>query len=177
MARTGFPSPNLGEVPYRGEVHRGEHEPILGRDLFEAVQAKRAANAVARQVRLRGAAAILTGRLFDDRGNRMGPTHANKLGVRVAGDFAESEGQSRQHRPRAGPRGRDPRVRSAVSSAAQSGEAATASSFRALGGTKQYLAGLPAITQRKAAGQGQQADPNPREQDDARRQAYDRYRR
>jgi hypothetical protein len=58
----------LGEVPYRGEVHRGEHEPILGRDLFEAVQAKRAANAVARQVRLRGAAAILTGRLFDDRG-------------------------------------------------------------------------------------------------------------
>src|ERR1700682_1796558 len=82
MARTGFPSPNLGEVPYRGEVHRGEHEPILGRDLFEAVQAKRAANAVARQVRLRGAAAILTGRLFDDRGNGMSPTHANKLGVR-----------------------------------------------------------------------------------------------
>jgi site-specific DNA recombinase len=62
MARTGFPSPNLGEVPYRGEVHRGEHEPILGRDLFEAVQAKRAADAVARQVLLRGAAAILTGR-------------------------------------------------------------------------------------------------------------------
>jgi site-specific DNA recombinase len=70
----------LGEVTYRGEVHRGEHEPI--RDLFEAVQAKRAANAVARQVRLRGAAAILTGRLFDDRGNRMSPTHANKRGVR-----------------------------------------------------------------------------------------------
>src|ERR1700720_3949546 len=38
--------------------------------------------AVARQVRLRGAAAILTGRLFDDRGNRMSPTHANKRGVR-----------------------------------------------------------------------------------------------
>src|SRR6476661_5266415 len=37
---------------------------------------------LARQVRLRGAAAILTGRLFDDRGNRMSPTHANKLGVR-----------------------------------------------------------------------------------------------
>jgi hypothetical protein len=52
-------------------VHRGEHEPILSRDLFEAVQAKRAANAVDRQVRLRGSAAILTGRLFDDRGNRM----------------------------------------------------------------------------------------------------------
>ena len=35
----------IGEITYRGEVHRGEHEPILGRDVFEAVQAKRAANA------------------------------------------------------------------------------------------------------------------------------------
>ena len=42
----------------------------------------KAANAVARHVRLRGSAAILTGRLFDDRGNRMSPTHANKRGVR-----------------------------------------------------------------------------------------------
>src|SRR5713101_4601993 len=41
----------LGEVMYRGEVHAGEHEPILDRELFAAVQAKRAANAVARKVR------------------------------------------------------------------------------------------------------------------------------
>ena len=72
----------VGEVIYRGEVHRGEHEPILTRDLFEAVQAKRATNAVARQVTLRGSVALLAGRLFDDRGNRMSPTHANKRGVR-----------------------------------------------------------------------------------------------
>jgi site-specific DNA recombinase len=72
----------IGEVAYRGEVHRGEHEPILSRDLFEAVQEKLAANAVARQVRLKGSAALLTGRLFDDRGNRMSPTHANKKGAR-----------------------------------------------------------------------------------------------
>jgi DNA invertase Pin-like site-specific DNA recombinase len=72
----------IGEVMYRGEVHRGEHEPILDRDLFEAVQAKLSANAVARKVRLRGSASILTGRIFDDRGNRMSPTHSNKLGVR-----------------------------------------------------------------------------------------------
>ena len=30
----------IGEVVYRGEVHRGEHEPILDRDVFEAAQAK-----------------------------------------------------------------------------------------------------------------------------------------
>ena len=72
----------IGEITYRGEMHHGEHEPILTRDLFEAVQAKRVSNAVARHVRLRGSAAILTGRLFDDRGNRMSPTHSNKRGVR-----------------------------------------------------------------------------------------------
>jgi site-specific DNA recombinase len=72
----------IGEVTYRSEVHRGEHEPILTRALFEAVQEKLAANAVARQIRLRGSAAPLAGRLFDDRGNRMSPTHANKKGAR-----------------------------------------------------------------------------------------------
>jgi hypothetical protein len=63
-------------------VYRGEHEPILAHDVFEAVQAKLAANAADRQVRLRGSAALLVGRLYDDRGNRMSPTHANKNGVR-----------------------------------------------------------------------------------------------
>ena len=48
----------IGEVVYRGEVHRGEHEPILDCDLFKAVQAKLAANTVERQVRLKGSPAI-----------------------------------------------------------------------------------------------------------------------
>src|SRR6266576_1648804 len=52
----------IGEVVYRGEVHRGEHEPILNSALFEAVQAKPAAQAVARRCRLRGSPAILRGR-------------------------------------------------------------------------------------------------------------------
>jgi DNA invertase Pin-like site-specific DNA recombinase len=72
----------IGEVVYRGATHRGEHEPILDRELFEAVQAKLATNTVMRQVRLKGSPAILTGRIFDDRGNRMSPSHSNKLGVR-----------------------------------------------------------------------------------------------
>ena len=72
----------IGEVAYRGEVHRGEHEPILERTLFEAVQAKLASNAVDRSSRLRGSPALLAGRIFDDRGNRMSPTHSNKRGVR-----------------------------------------------------------------------------------------------
>jgi site-specific DNA recombinase len=72
----------IGEVVYRGAVHRGEHEPILESALFAAVQGKLAAQAVARRCRLRGPSALLTGRLFDAYGNRMSPTHANKGGAR-----------------------------------------------------------------------------------------------
>ena len=72
----------IGEVVYRGDVYRGEHEPILERTLFEAVQGKLAAQAVARRCRLRGSPALLTGRIFDACGNCMSPTHANKRGVR-----------------------------------------------------------------------------------------------
>ena len=72
----------IGEVAYRGEVHRGEHRAILDAALFEAVQGKLAAQAVARRCRLRGSPALLTGRIFDQCGNRMSPTHANKRGAR-----------------------------------------------------------------------------------------------
>src|SRR5262249_14134585 len=72
----------IGEVVYRGEVYRAEHEPILESALFEAVQGKLAAQAVARRCRLRGSPAILGGRLFDICRNRMSPTHTNKGGAR-----------------------------------------------------------------------------------------------
>jgi site-specific DNA recombinase len=72
----------IGEVVYRGAVHRGEHEPILDAALFAAVQGKLAAQAVARRCRLLGPSALLTGRIFDAYGNRMSPTHTNKGGAR-----------------------------------------------------------------------------------------------
>jgi site-specific DNA recombinase len=81
---------STGASPQEPVLHRRSGVPgtpesielIFDRDLFEAVQAKLAANAVARKVRLRGSASILSGRIYDDRGNRMSPTHSNKLGVR-----------------------------------------------------------------------------------------------
>jgi site-specific DNA recombinase len=72
----------IGEVVYRGEVYRAEHEPILESTLFEAVQSKLAVHAVARRCRLRGSPALLAGRLFDVCGNRLSPTHTNKAGAR-----------------------------------------------------------------------------------------------
>jgi site-specific DNA recombinase len=78
----GSPRRRLKPGTVRGEVHHGEHKPILDSALFEAVGAKLAAQAVERRCRLRGLPAILSGRLFDHRGNRMSPTHANKRGAR-----------------------------------------------------------------------------------------------
>jgi hypothetical protein len=72
----------IGEVVYKGAVHLGEQEPILDRALFDAVQAKLAASASERQLKLRGSPSILAGRIFDDRGNRMTHTPTNKRGAR-----------------------------------------------------------------------------------------------
>ena len=72
----------LGEVVYRGKVSQGEHAAILEPELFAAVQ-ERLTEQHHGFIRARaGSQALLLGRLFDDRGNRMSPTHANKQGVR-----------------------------------------------------------------------------------------------
>lgn len=72
----------IGQIVYRGAVYPAAHPPILGRELFEAVQAKLSEQRVATTTRRTSSAALLMGRLFDDRGNRMGPTHAVKSGRR-----------------------------------------------------------------------------------------------
>ena len=72
----------IGDVVYQGEVHKGEHEPILDRELFEAVQAQLAEGKVRRRLTRSKSPAILIGLIFDDRGNPMSPSHANKKGVR-----------------------------------------------------------------------------------------------
>jgi site-specific DNA recombinase len=98
----------IGEIVYRGATHQGGHQPIIERELFETVQARLAENAVRRQTRLRGSPAILTGRIFDDRGNRMSPSHTNKLGVRYR--YYVSHAILQQRRSEVGGVGRVPAV-------------------------------------------------------------------
>jgi site-specific DNA recombinase len=52
--------------------------PILDRDLFEAVQRKLAKGRNGRRTAGASPDALLTGRIFDDRGNRMSPSHSRK---------------------------------------------------------------------------------------------------
>jgi hypothetical protein len=96
----------IGEVAYRGAIHAGGHQAIIERELFEAVQARLAENAVDRRAKLRSSPAILIGRIFDDRGNRMSPSHTNKGGVRYR--YYVSHAILQQRQSEAGSVGRVP---------------------------------------------------------------------
>jgi DNA invertase Pin-like site-specific DNA recombinase len=68
----------LGEINHRNRSWPGEHLPIVERELFDAAQDKLAANRNSHHERLNPSDALLAGRIFDDRGNRMTPSHAKK---------------------------------------------------------------------------------------------------
>jgi site-specific DNA recombinase len=72
----------IGEVTFKGEVLKGEQTPIIDNELFEAVQTKLTEQVNNHKVKRKASEALLTGRIFDDRGNRMTPSHARKGGIK-----------------------------------------------------------------------------------------------
>ena len=56
-------------------------EPILDRDLFDAVQAKLNEQRNSRPAAQSKSESLLIGRIYDDRGNRMTPSHVRKAGI------------------------------------------------------------------------------------------------
>lgn len=71
-----------GEIAHKGRIHPADHEPILDRALFEAVQAQLEAGAVTRTLEHAATTYLLKGRLYDSAGNRMTPSHSVKKKVR-----------------------------------------------------------------------------------------------
>jgi DNA invertase Pin-like site-specific DNA recombinase len=72
----------LGEIHHGGKWFKGEHQPILDRTTFNRVQSQLKSNTVNRPKGQSANNAPLTGKLFDDSGNRMGPSFTRKNGVR-----------------------------------------------------------------------------------------------
>ena len=72
----------LGEINHRDKTYPGEHQPIIEQALFDQVQAKLDENLRGRRLQSQRSDALLLGKLFDDRGNRMTPSYAIKKGVR-----------------------------------------------------------------------------------------------
>jgi len=72
-----------GAIVHKGQSHPGEHTPIIDQPLWDAVQARLAANtAECNSGTCTLQPSLLAGILFDGDGNRMTPTHANKKGRR-----------------------------------------------------------------------------------------------
>jgi hypothetical protein len=72
----------IGEVVFKGENLAGEQPAIVDRGLFEAVQAKLNEQVTNHNVSRTKSEALLIGRIFDDRGHRMTPSHARRRGIK-----------------------------------------------------------------------------------------------
>ncbi len=73
----------VGEVVHRGKAYRGQHNAIVPRELFDAVQQKLDARRPdLPDIESKGRRASLLGKVFDDLGNAMTSAHGNKRGKR-----------------------------------------------------------------------------------------------
>ena len=64
--------------PHKGQDYAGQHSAIIDQETWGQTQALLAAQALPRHNPLRATGALLTGKLIDDRGNRMSPSEATK---------------------------------------------------------------------------------------------------
>ena len=72
----------IGEVVFKGERLPGEQPAIIDRKLFDEVQAKLDGQLHHFKKNRTHSGAMLAGRLFDDRGQRMTPTHTHKGSIK-----------------------------------------------------------------------------------------------
>jgi DNA invertase Pin-like site-specific DNA recombinase len=72
----------LGEMHHGGKWFKGEHEAIVDSHTFQRVQELLKSNAVTCKTKYSESGALLKGKLYDDKGNRMGPSFSSKNGVR-----------------------------------------------------------------------------------------------
>jgi site-specific DNA recombinase len=70
----------IGEVAFKGEIFSGEQPAILDRKLFESVQRKLDDQRTNHSTKRTTSESPLIGRIFDDRGNKMTPSHARRNG-------------------------------------------------------------------------------------------------
>jgi site-specific DNA recombinase len=73
----------VGEIAHKGNIYKGEHEAIIDREQWLQVQQLLKENKIGKERRARSTrSSLLTSILFDQEGNRLTPTHANKSGKR-----------------------------------------------------------------------------------------------
>jgi hypothetical protein len=73
----------IGDVRHRDDTYPGQHEAIIDRATWDAVQQQLSENQTNdRSTRNASTSSLLTGLVHDETGDRLSPTHANKKGRR-----------------------------------------------------------------------------------------------
>jgi site-specific DNA recombinase len=72
----------VGRIRHKGQVHEGMHSAIVEDGVWDRVQQQLAGQAQTRKAPSEDTHSFLAGKLFDDLGHRMGPSHAAKGGRR-----------------------------------------------------------------------------------------------
>ena len=86
----------IGDVVHKGLVYPGEHEGIIDQAIWNRVQATLEEKAAHHEKGTsQGQPSLLRGLLFDDRGNHMSPSHANKKGKRYRYYISQALSQHR----------------------------------------------------------------------------------
>src|SRR5437879_2195037 len=72
----------IGEIAYKGARYPGQHEAILDRETWDSVQDQLRDGAPEQRGRATGPRSPLIGKVFDEAGHRLTPSHATKAGRR-----------------------------------------------------------------------------------------------
>jgi hypothetical protein len=72
----------IGETGHKDKWFPGEHAAIVDRKTFEQVQQLLGSKSAGRKAHRSASEALLMGKLYDDRGNRMSPSFSTNNGVR-----------------------------------------------------------------------------------------------
>ena len=85
----------IGEIEHKGVRHPGQHPPLVTRTIWDAAQAQLAANSHANRSRSNAkSTSLLAGLIYDEAGNRLVSSHANKNGKRYR-YYVTSDGSGR----------------------------------------------------------------------------------
>jgi site-specific DNA recombinase len=87
----------VGRLTHRGQVHDGLHDPVVDQETWDPVQLLLAEHAQRTAGNRQNSDALLAGKLFDDRGNRMSPSYAAKAGRRWRYYVSQAVLQGRKH--------------------------------------------------------------------------------
>jgi len=88
----------IGQISHKGKVYNGEHEFIIEKEIFDCTQNLLSQNRIREKSSINSKdPSLLAGKIFDDKGNYMSPSHSNKKGRRYRYYTSQALIQFRKH--------------------------------------------------------------------------------